>query len=84
MSIGLKIEKAREEYVKAINEINEKYGLSFYLTELVLIPILNEVRNKKEQELKNEIDYLKESEEKKNGKNNISECDTNSTSDSDD
>lgn len=47
MSIDFKTELAKQEYVKAINEINNKYELPFTIVEMLLSGILNEVHNMK-------------------------------------
>ena len=75
MSIDLKIELAKKDYVDAINSINEKYELSITLSEIILNGILQEVLNLKQAKLENDLkEYQKNQEEvkkevKKNGKN---------------
>lgn len=63
MSIDLKIEKAKQEYVNTINEINKKYDLPFTIVEMLLSGILNEVHNIKITQIEKEQEEL----EKKDG-----------------
>ena len=63
MSIDLKIEKAKQEYVNTINEINKKYDLPFTIVEILLSGILNEVHNMKVAQIEKEQEEL----EKKDG-----------------
>lgn len=63
MSIDLKIEKAKQEYVNTINEINKKYDLPFTIVEMLLSGILNEVHNIKINQIQKEQEEL----EKKDG-----------------
>ena len=63
MSIDLKIEKAKQEYVNKINEINKKYDLPFTIVEMLLSGILNEVHNIKITQIEKEQEEL----EKKDG-----------------
>lgn len=63
MSIDLKIEKAKQEYVNTINEINKKYDLPFTIVEMLLSGILNEVHNIKIIQIEKEREEL----EKKDG-----------------
>ncbi len=63
MSIDLKIEKAKQEYVNTINEINKKYDLPFTIVEMLLSGILNEVHNIKITQIEKEREEL----EKKDG-----------------
>lgn len=58
MSMDLKVELAKEEYVNAINKINEKYDLPFTFVELILQGILREVSNMKTQKILKERDDL--------------------------
>lgn len=78
MSIELKTELAKEEYVNAINEINKKYDLPLTIVELLLSGILNEVsimkRAKVEKEYQNyenskKDNDVKEKKENKDGSN---------------
>ena len=60
MSIDLKLELAKEEYVNSINEINKKYDLPLSFVELILQGILVEVSNMKtEKILKEKSDLVK-------------------------
>lgn len=54
MSIDFKTELAKQEYVKAINEINNKYELPFTIVEMLLSGILNEVHNMKIMQIQKE------------------------------
>lgn len=58
MSIDLKVEKAKQEYVNAINEINKKYDLPFTIVEMLLSGILNEVHNIKITQIEKEREEL--------------------------
>lgn len=58
MSIDLKIEKAKQEYVNTINEINKKYDLPFTIVEMLLSGILNEVHNIKINQIEKEQEEL--------------------------
>lgn len=60
MSIDYKVELAKDEYVKVINEINEKYDLPLTIVEILLNGILLEVNNMKnfnieEERKRNEV-----------------------------
>ena len=59
MSIDLKIEMAKDEYVNAINEINNKYELPLTVIEVLLNAILNEVANMKNINIAKEKEELK-------------------------
>mgnify|MGYP000917244265 FL=1 len=58
MSIDLKVEKAKQEYVNTINEINKKYDLPFTIVEMLLSGILNEVHNIKITQIEKEREEL--------------------------
>lgn len=58
MSIDLKIELAKKEYVNTINEINKKYDLPFTIVEMLLSGILNEVHNIKITQIEKEQEEL--------------------------
>lgn len=58
MSIDLKIEKAKQEYVNTINEINKKYDLPLTIVEMLLSGILNEVHNMKINQIEKEQEEL--------------------------
>lgn len=62
MSMDLKIELAKEEYVNAINEISNKYELPLTIIEVLLNGILNEVANMKAINITQEREKMKESE----------------------
>lgn len=62
MSMDLKIEMAKDEYVNAINEISNKYGLPLTIIEVLLNGILNEVANMKAINIAEEKAKIKESE----------------------
>lgn len=59
MSIDLKIEMAKDEYVNAINEISNKYELPLTVIEVLLNAILNEVANMKNINIAKEKEELK-------------------------
>lgn len=78
MSIELKTELAKEEYVNAINEINKKYDLPLTIVELLLSGILNEVSIMKKAKVEKEYQNYenskkdndaKEKKENKDGSN---------------
>ena len=62
MSMDLKIELAKDEYVNAINEISNKYELPLTIIEVLLNGILNEVANMKAINITKEREKMKESE----------------------
>lgn len=62
MSMDLKIEMAKEEFVDAINEISNKYELPLTIIEILLNGILNEVANMKAINITKEREKMKESE----------------------
>lgn len=63
MSIDLKIELAKNEYVNAINEINKAYDLPLSIVEILLSGITNEVHNMKMLQLQKEQEELSKKEE---------------------
>ena len=63
MSMDLKIELAKEEYVNAINEISNKYELPLTIIEVLLNGILNEVANMKAINITQEREKIKEESE---------------------
>lgn len=67
MSIDLKIEKAKQEYVNTINEINKKYDLPFTIVEMLLSGILNEVHNIKIIQIEKEREELEKKDGEKDG-----------------
>lgn len=66
MSEDLKIELAKDEMVKGINLVINKYDLPISFTELILSGILTEVSMLKKQKLQQDMEeYKKQQEEKK-------------------
>ena len=63
MSMDLKIELAKDEYVNAINEISNKYDLPLTIIEVLLNAILNEVTNMKTINISKEKEKIKEESE---------------------
>ena len=63
MSMDLKIELAKDEYVNAINEISNKYDLPLTIIEVLLNAILNEVTNMKTINIAKEKEKIKEESE---------------------
>ena len=59
MSMDLKIELAKDEYVNAINEISNKYELPLTIIEVLLNAILNEVTNMKTINIAKEKEKIK-------------------------
>lgn len=62
MSIDLRIEMAKQEYVEAINKINEKYELPLSIVEILLTGISTEVHNMKIMSIQKEQQELLEKE----------------------
>lgn len=62
MSMDLKLELAKEEYVNSINEINKKYDLPLSFVELILQGILVEVSNIKTEKILKEKNDLEKKE----------------------
>lgn len=58
MSIDLKMELAKNEYVEAINQINQKYQLPASIIEILLSGIFNEVHNMKIVQIQKEKEKL--------------------------
>lgn len=58
MSEDLKMELAKNEYVEAINQINQKYQLSASIIEILLSGIFNEVHNMKIVQIQKEKEKL--------------------------
>ena len=58
MSIDLKMELAKQEYVDAINKINEKYELPISIIGIILNGICNEVHNMKITQIQQEQQEL--------------------------
>lgn len=59
MSIDLKIELAKQEYVDAINEINSKYDLPITISEIILDGIIKEVHEMKIAKIMEERNDMK-------------------------
>lgn len=64
MSIDFKIELAKNEYVEAINEINNKYELPLSIIEVILSGICNEVHNMKISQIQKEQEELSKDKNK--------------------
>ena len=62
MSIDLKMELAKQEYVDAINKINEKYELPISIIEIILSGICNEIHNMKLMQIQKEQEELSKEE----------------------
>lgn len=63
MSIDLKMELAKQEYVNDINEINQKYELPLSIIEVILNGICNEVHNMKIMQIQKEQEELSKKDE---------------------
>lgn len=70
MSLDYKTDLAKQEYVDAINNINEKYDLPLTIVEILLNAILLEVSNMKIAKIQEEK-IKAENEVKLNEKDNI-------------
>lgn len=70
MSLDYKTDLAKQEYVDAINSINEKYDLPLTIVEILLNAILLEVSNMKIAKIQEEK-IKAENEVKLNEKDNI-------------
>lgn len=53
---ALILEKAKEEYVSAINQITKKYKLSFYFVSMILSNITNQAFQLSEKELQQQLE----------------------------
>ena len=62
MSIDLKMELAKQEYVNAINEINQKYELPLSIVEIILNGISSEVHTMKVLQIQKEQEELSKNE----------------------
>ena len=67
MNLTLKMEKAKTDYVNAINEVTKKYDLDIYLVEILIGAIYNETLRLKQVTLQEAIE--KENKEKESGNN---------------
>ena len=52
MPIQIIIEESKNEIIENINVISNKYNLNYYLLEIIVKDLYNEIFNKKEIELK--------------------------------
>lgn len=62
MNLTLKMEKAKNDYVNAINEITQKYDLDICLVEIIIGAIYNEILRLKQVALQDAIKEEKESD----------------------
>lgn len=62
MNLTLKMEKAKTDYVNAINEVTKKYDLDIYLVEILIGAIYNETLRLKQVALQEAIKEEKESD----------------------
>lgn len=67
MNLTLKMEKAKNDYVNAINEITQKYDLDICLVEIIIGAIYNETLRLKQVALQEAIE--KENKEKDSDNN---------------
>lgn len=67
MNLTLKMEKAKNDYVNAINEITQKYDLDICLVEILIGAIYNETLRLKQVALQEAIE--KENKEKESDNN---------------
>lgn len=67
MNLTLKMEKAKNDYVNAINEITQKYDLDICLVEIIIGAIYNETLRLKQVALQDAIE--KENKEKESDNN---------------
>ena len=58
------LEQAKKDYVEAINEVNLKCALPASLIELILVGILADIREKKNEELQQAYQSMGEPESK--------------------
>lgn len=65
MSIDLKIELAKQEYINTINKINKKYDMSVTISEMILKGILEEVTSIKNNNLMQEQKKLADNQNEK-------------------
>lgn len=61
--LSIILENAKKDYVDAINEVNMKSALPASLIELILVGILADVREKKNEELQVAFKEMNESKE---------------------
>ena len=62
MNLTLKMEKAKTDYVNAINEVTNKYDLDICLVEILIGAIYNEILRLKQVALQEAIKEEKESD----------------------
>lgn len=62
MNLTLKMEKAKTDYVNAINEVTKKYDLDICLVEILIGAIYNEILRLKQVALQEAIKEEKESD----------------------
>lgn len=67
MNLTLKMEKAKTDYVNAINEVTQKYDLDICLVEIIIGAIYNETLRLKQVTLQEAIE--KENKEKESDNN---------------
>lgn len=67
MNLTLKMEKAKTDYVNAINEVTQKYDLDICLVEILIGAIYNETLRLKQVALQEAIE--KENKEKESDNN---------------
>lgn len=67
MNLTLKMEKAKTDYVNAINEVTQKYDLDICLVEILIGAIYNETLRLKQVTLQEAIE--KENKEKESDNN---------------
>ena len=70
--IQIAVEEAKKEIVNKINEISNKYNLSYFLLNIIMNDIHEEVNIKEKEELSIlRKQYTKDKEVKKDGKDTI-------------
>lgn len=70
--IQIAVEEAKKEIITDINEISNKYNLSYFLLNIIMNDIHNEVDIKEKEELSIlRKQYTKDKEVKKDGKDTI-------------
>ena len=62
--IELKIEASKKEIIKSINQICQKYNISYYLLSIIISEIYTETEMNKKKELKVLYKRVKEQQEK--------------------
>ena len=72
MPIQIAVEEAKKEIINDINEISNKYNLSYFLLNIIMNDIHDEVNIKEKEELSIlRKQYTKDKEVKKDGKDTI-------------